>query len=189
MENRKHSWRMEINVLMAAIKWSHHLREWLFCCTFAVEMACRVANDILIPEIRRLLAEGHEVCFTPQGESMRPWIEGGRDSVVLRRMTRAARRGDIVLAQSVGGRYVLHRVLRIEAEGTHIVLMGDGNLQGEEVCTQADIVGVVVRIENRHGHRKPLMRGLLWQWLLPFRPTLLWLYRKTVWRIIKRCNA
>lgn len=179
---------MEINVLMAAIKWHYHLREWLFCCTFAVEMACRVANDILIPEIKRLLAEGHEVCFTPQGESMRPWIEGGRDSVVLRRMTRAARRGDIVLAQSAGGRYVLHRVLRIEPAGT-IVLMGDGNLQGEEVCTQADIVGIVMHIENRRGHRKPLTRGRLWQWLLPFRPTLLWLYRKTFWRIIKRCNA
>lgn len=172
-----------------AIKRHHHLRERLFCCTFAVEMACKVANDILIPEISRLLAEGHEVCFTPQGESMRPWIEGGRDSVVLRRMTHAARRGDLVLAQCTGGRYVLHRVLRIEDAGERLVLMGDGNLQGEEVCTQADIVGIVVRIENRRGHRKLLTRGRLWQRLLPFRPTLLWLYRKTFWRIIKRCNA
>lgn len=151
-------------------------------------MACRVANDILIPEIRRLLAEGHEVCFTPQGESMRPWIEGGRDSVFLRHLNRPLRRGDIVLAQSAGGRYVLHRVLRIEAEKT-IVLMGDGNLHGEETCTPADIIGIVVRIENRRGHRKLLTRGLLWQRLLPYRPTLLWLYRKTIWRIIKRCNG
>lgn len=39
-----------------------------------------VANDILIPEIAQMLAEGREVRFTPTGNSMRPWIEGGRDS-------------------------------------------------------------------------------------------------------------
>ena len=92
-----------------------------------------VANDILIPEMARLLAEGREVRFTPTGNSMRPWIEGGRDSVVLRRLLRTARVGDIVLAQSAmpdaqTAKYVLHRVVRVEENGKCVILMGDGNL-------------------------------------------------------------
>ena len=58
----------------------------------------KVANDILIPELARLLAEGKEVRFTPSGVSMRPFIEGDRDSVILATLKRAPRRGDILLA-------------------------------------------------------------------------------------------
>ncbi len=155
-----------------------------------------VANDILIPEMVRLLGEGYEVRFTPNGISMRPWIEGGRDSVVLRRLARPVRVGDIVLAQCAmhnaqctmhNGRriYVLHRVVRVENAGERIVLMGDGNLVGEETCTPWDILGFVVRIENCRGWRKPLTRGRLWRRLLPCRKQLLWLYHKTIYRIIK----
>ena len=149
-----------------------------------------VANDILIPEMVRLLGEGHEVRFTPNGVSMRPWIEGGCDSVVLRRLVRPVKVGDIVLAQCTmpgapTAKYVLHRVVRLENAGKRIVLMGDGNLAGEEVCASDDILGCVVRIENRRGWRKPLTRGRLWRRLLPYRKQLLWLYRKTIYRIIK----
>ena len=157
-----------------------------------------VANDILIPEMVRLLGEGHEVRFTPNGVSMRPWIEGGRDSVVLRRLARPVKIGDIVLAQctmhnaqctmhnaQLGVRYVLHRVVRVEKAGERIVLMGDGNLAGEEICASGDILGSVVRIENRRGWRKPLTRGRLWCRLLPHRKQLLWLYHKTIYRVIK----
>ena len=149
-----------------------------------------VANDILIPEIARLLAEGREVRFTPTGTSMRPWIEGGRDSVVLCRLLRPARVGDIVLAQSAmpnvqTAKYVLHRVVRVEENGKCVILMGDGNLMGEEVCSPNDIFGFVVRVENCRGWSKPLTRGILWRRLLPYRKQLLWLYQKTIYRIIK----
>lgn len=158
-------------------------------CIFANAMGHIVANDILIPEMARLLAEGREVRFMPNGISMRPWIEGGLDSVVLHRLERPARVGDIVLAQCTmcngAAKYVLHRVLRVEEGGCRIVLMGDGNIAGEEVCTPADILGCVVRIENRRGWRKPLTRGGLWRRLLPYRKQLLWLYHKTIYRIIK----
>mgnify|MGYP003295738826 CR=1 FL=1 len=36
-----------------------------------------IANDILFPEIERLLNEGHTVKMTPQGSSMLPFIRGG----------------------------------------------------------------------------------------------------------------
>ncbi|MBR2164925.1 MAG: peptidase S41 [Paludibacteraceae bacterium] len=142
----------------------------------------RIANDILIPELARLLAEGKEVRFTPSGVSMRPFIEGDKDSVVLAQLTRAPRVGDILLVQSetLCGKqtYVLHRLVRIE--DVHYVLQGDGNLAGEERCEQGDIIGRVIAIETPSGRRKPLTRARLWYALRPIRNYLLKIYRHTI---------
>ena len=69
------------------------------------------SNDILIPEFERLLQGGHMVEFAPRGVSMRPFIEGGRDKVILR-TCHEPRVGIIVLAR-VNNTYVLHRIYKI----------------------------------------------------------------------------
>ena len=140
----------------------------------------------MIPELARLLREGKEVRFTPAGVSMRPFIEGDKDSVILAPLNRAPQRGDILLAQvqTLCGRqtYVLHRLIRIVGE--QLTLMGDGNLAGTEVCSRGDVIGVVTRIENPKGRRKMLTRGYLWYILRPVRKWLLKIYRKIVLPII-----
>lgn len=142
----------------------------------------RVENDILIPELARLLNEEKEVRFTPSGISMRPFIEGDKDSVVLAPLGRLPKRGDILLARVTGyaGRstYVLHRLIRIEGE--LYILQGDGNLMGEEQCRLEDIIGRVVRIETPSGRRKPLTRGCVWYALFPVRKWLLKIYRHSI---------
>lgn len=139
----------------------------------------RIENDILIPELARLLKEGKDVRFTPSGVSMRPFIEGDKDNVVLEQVPDLPRRGDIILAQveTLCGRqtYVLHRLVRVE--GDTFVLQGDGNLSGEERCVRADIIGRVKQIETPAGRRKPLTRGYIWFWLRPVRKWLLKIYR------------
>ena len=146
----------------------------------------KIANEILVPELARLLAEEKEVRFTPSGNSMRPFIEGNRDSVILTPLNRSPRRGDILLVRATqpGGQvtYVLHRLVRIEhdEQGELLVLQGDGNLQGEETCRVADVIGRVRRIENPNGRAKLLTRGRLWHALLPFRGFLLKIYRHTM---------
>ena len=144
----------------------------------------RVANDILIPELARLLKEEKEVRFTPSGNSMRPFIEGEKDSVVLAPLNRSPRKGDILLAQvHIADKiaYVLHRVLRVEENEQHtlFVLQGDGNLQGEERCTRAEIIGIVKRIEYPSGRRKMHTSACLWQRLISIRRYLLKIYRHT----------
>lgn len=142
----------------------------------------RIENDILIPELARLLASGKEVRFTPSGVSMRPFIEGDKDSVILAPVNDRPKRGDILLvkATTLCGRqtYVLHRLVRIENDV--FFLQGDGNLSGEEACSLGDIIGRVVRIENAKGRRKMLTRGYLWFWLKPVRKWLLKIYRHTM---------
>ena len=142
----------------------------------------KIENDILIPELARLLSEGKEVRFTPSGVSMRPFIEGDKDSVILAPLNRAPQRGDIRLAQvqTLCGRttYVLHRLIRVEGE--QLTLMGDGNLAGTETCLRADVIGIVTRIESPKGRHKPLTRGYIWYILRPLRKWLLKIYRHSI---------
>ena len=121
------------------------------------------SNDILMPEFERLLKEGHMVEFSPRGVSMRPFIEGGRDRVILK-TCKEPRVGMIVLAR-VNNTFVLHRIYKIKGE--EIILRGDGNLKGEEVCTEADIIGRVVQIKVM-GKRKRVTRGRVWRHLPVF---------------------
>jgi len=141
----------------------------------------RIENDILIPELARLLATGKEVRFTPSGVSMRPFIEGDRDSVILAPVS-TPKIGDIILAQveTLCGRqtYVLHRLIRID--GDKFILQGDGNLSGEETCLYSEIIGRVKQIENPKGQKKILTRGRLWYVLRPVRKWLLKIYRHSV---------
>ena len=129
-------------------------------------------NEILLEEVRALLAEGREVAFTPKGNSMLPFIRGSRDTVTLKKLDTVSV-GDIVLVQLPDRRYVLHRVLNISGEAMEI--MGDGNLVGTEKCKVADVMGTAVLV---NGHRPS--KGRLWRLLKPFRRYLLGIYRRLI---------
>ena len=58
-------------------------------------------DEVMMESLATLLDEGREVRFTPKGESMRPFIEGGRDNVILRKNA-VVEVGEIVLAR-LGG--------------------------------------------------------------------------------------
>lgn len=145
-----------------------------------------VENDILIPEFAQLLSRQKEVLFTPSGVSMRPFIEGGKDSVILKPLVGEPQVGDILLASvqtaDKNKIYVLHRLARIVPRGEEriYVLQGDGNLCGEECCRREDIIGRVAAIQRPDGRNKTLTRGRIWYHLFPVRKWLLKIYRHTV---------
>lgn len=141
-----------------------------------------VPNDILIPEIGKLLSEGREVELRPKGNSMLPFIRQEKDSVVLLKKP-GVEVGDIVLAKT-GGRFVLHRVYKME--GTALTLMGDGNVAGTERCTVDDVLGTVIRIVRPGGKSVIPSKGMLWKALKPIRRYLLAFYRRIWTRICHR---
>ena len=87
-----------------------------------------MANEVLLPEVVRLLNEGHTVTLPLRGYSMRPFLEDGRDNALLKKATDVSV-GDAVLAEIAPRHYVLHRIVKIE--GQHVTLRGDGNLNVE----------------------------------------------------------
>ncbi|PWJ67707.1 hypothetical protein SAMN05720473_101584 [Fibrobacter sp. UWB15] len=137
-------------------------------------------DELILSEAIRLVGEGVEVIFPVNGRSMRPFIEGGRDSVLLVKPV-DVKPMDIVLARVIGGNYVVHRVLSIE-DGC-ATLMGDGNLQGREICECKQIYAKVTHVVHPNGYKRSLYTPFiqfvqkLWVKFLPLRRYLLKLYR------------
>lgn len=138
-----------------------------------------IANDILVHEVSRLVAEGSEVTFVPKGNSMLPFIRGGVDSVVL---VKADDIGvmDIVLARA-NSTFVIHRIIAMD--GDEVVLMGDGNIAGVERCHREDVLAKVAVIV-KDGRRRDCtgwahwIKARIWKFFLPLRRYLLAIYRR-----------
>jgi len=134
----------------------------------------------IIAEAIKLVGEGVSVTFPVAGRSMRPFIVGGKESVVLVK-PESVKVGDIVLAFVENSRYVVHRVIRIDGE--NVTLMGDGNLVGVERCKVADVKAIATHAVNAREKRRsfgnPLRRAAAWAWvrLRPVRKWLLLAYR------------
>ena len=135
------------------------------------------SNNILIPEIQRLIQQGHMVEFRPHGYSMRPFIEPDRHKVLLK-ACKHPQVGMIVLAK-IDEHYVLHRIYHIQRNT--IILQGDGNLSGQEQCTAQDIIGRVVQLKTIEGKRLRLTRASLWRRLpVAIKRLYLKIYRKLI---------
>lgn len=138
---------------------------------------------MLMQEITRMFKEkGKEsVTIVVKGYSMRPFLENGRDKVVLV-PPHAPEIGDVVLARVGEKRYALHRVIKI-GNGTY-TMQGDGNpVSMTEEFTDADIIGIakgfirkgrLVPTESREWRRY----SAAWAFLKPLRRVLLAVYRR-----------
>ena len=140
-------------------------------------------NAVLLPEIVRLLSEGHTVTLGLRGFSMRPFLEDNRDKALLARAD-SVQVGDAVLAEVKPGFYVLHRLVCME--GDEATLLGDGNLRCEH-CSVAGIKGVALgfyrkgrTVLDRTDGRKWRCYSFVWTHLRPLRRWLLAFYRR-IW--------
>ena len=148
----------------------------------------KMANSVLLPEIVKLLDEGHTVTLRLRGFSMRPFLEDGRDKALLTKAVNP-KVGDPVLAEIEPKHFVLHRIVSIE--GDNVVLRGDGNL-GTEHCQLADVKGAVIGFYrkgrqhlDRTDGRKWRIYSWVWTHLYPIRRYLLAFYRRIWLRLFK----
>lgn len=143
----------------------------------------KLSNAEFLPEIVKLLDEGHTVTLRLRGFSMRPFLEDNRDKALMTKATNP-KVGDPVLAEIEPKHFVLHRIVRID--GDRVTLRGDGNL-GSEHCTLADVKASIIGFYRKG--RTTLDRTDGWKWrtysfiwtrLYPIRRYLLAFYRR-VW--------
>lgn len=141
------------------------------------------ANAILLPEIVKMLNEGHTVTLRLKGFSMRPFLEDGRDKALLTKPT-TPKVGDPVLAEVDSKHFVLHRI--IDINGDDVTLRGDGNI-GIEQCKLKDIQGAIIGFYRKNREtldrtdgRKWLVYSWVWTRLFPIRRYLLAFYRR-IW--------
>lgn len=129
----------------------------------------QVDNHTFFEQAEALLAEGQEVRIRMRGNSMRPLLRNGRDSVVLTPRSRVAelRRGDVVLFRCAG-RHLLHRI-RTVRDGRY-TLAGDGNGRTTERCSTEDIAAVATAVVRPSGR---IVRTDCLRWRLASRAWLL----------------
>ena len=140
-----------------------------------------MTDNEIIEEAIRLVREGVSVTLPVNGNSMLPFIIGGKESVILQGPG-LIDVGDVVLAWVDGCRYVVHRIIRID--GDRVTLMGDGNLAGTEHCTLNEIKAIATHVvdakERTHYlyNRWRKSAAKIWFRLRPMRRYLLAIYRR-----------
>lgn len=143
-------------------------------------------NNEILRDLIILVNEGQRVTLPVKGNSMLPFIIGGKESVDLVKPDTIAV-GDVVLAWINGCRFVVHRIIRIE--GDQVQLMGDGNLTGEEYCQINDVKARAEYVINPQGKRRYLYSNMrlrlarLWRRLLPVRRWILAIYRRSLLKL------
>lgn len=137
-------------------------------------------NDIILEAIR-LVKEGVSVTLPVNGNSMLPYIIGGKESVILQEPT-YPKVGDVVLAWVEDRRYVVHRIIKLDYD--RVTLMGDGNVKGTEHCLLKDVKARVTHVVSADNKKRDLYSrwrvraAKLWYWLRPIRRYLLAIYRR-----------
>ena len=130
-----------------------------------------------LDNVCQMLAEGRSNIPVPvAGGSMVPFLHHG-DTVFLSVPDSPLKRGDIVLYQRSSGRYILHRIWKVRADGS-LVMVGDAQQDRELIPSQSQVRARVVSVVHEG---KPCFPGSfrwwryahIWLWLRPVRHLLM----------------
>ncbi|HIY64395.1 MAG TPA: S24/S26 family peptidase [Candidatus Mediterraneibacter stercoripullorum] len=140
-----------------------------------------VDTQIFLDAVKEMVRSGSDVPVTITGNSMSPFLVHGRDRILLSRITRPLRKGDMVLYQRTGGQYVMHRIRRINRSRDEYYMIGDAQNVTEGPLKEGQIAAVVTSV-CRKG--KWMKQGDFWWeffrrlWLniVPFRRPVLRVY-------------
>lgn len=94
-----------------------------------------------LQDVGEALKTQEEIGVLTAGCSMRPMLREHKDVVIITRIDRKLKKGDVVVYLDDKGRYVLHRIMRTDKNG--YVIRGDNNYFTERGITDKDIVGVL----------------------------------------------
>lgn len=89
------------------------------------------------------LARGESVLLRIQGVSMLPWFREGQKVRIGPAANRRLRKGDVVLFWRKPGHPILHRIVRLSADGGWVECRGDSETGGGERVPLSDVIGVV----------------------------------------------
>lgn len=140
-------------------------------------MARVLDTQAFLDTVCDLLREGQTSVPIPvTGGSMIPFFHSG-DTAYLDLLTREPRRGDIVLYTRNNGRYILHRIYKVNKNGS-FVMVGDAQQELELLPNREQIHAIVTA--GRHKGKLMTPKSLRWQlykhvwlWLRPFRYRLM----------------
>lgn len=140
-------------------------------------MARVLDTQAFLDTVCDLLRQGEKgVAIPVAGGSMIPFLHDG-DTVHLEVPSTPLKRGDIVLYTRSSGRYILHRIYRVNRDGSFI-MVGDAQQELEYIPSREQIHARVTSVRHKG---KPDQPGSLrwwfyrcvWLWLVPCRHRLM----------------
>lgn len=113
--------------------------------------------------------------YTNIGTSMLPLLKQGRDLFTIKKKTGRCQKYDVVLYKRPPQSYVLHRVVKVNANG--YVILGDNCLNKEYGIKDEEIIGVMTSFvrngrEYTTSHIGYKVYSRVWYYIYPFRKML-----------------
>ena len=93
----------------------------------------------------KILSERGVLVYTNRGNSMHPLIKEGRDVLVITSQIQDINLFDIILTKRTSGRYILHRVVRKNNDGTFDIA-GDNSYKCDRGIKKTEIIGKLTTI-------------------------------------------
>jgi hypothetical protein len=140
-------------------------------------------NSKLFPFLFKEIEAGHTIKLTLRGNSMRPFLENDRDVALLTKPV-PPRVGLPVLAEVSPGKYVLHRIVKLDGE--KMMMRGDGNYHCEQ-CKVSDIRAGVAGFYRKGRDKMDSVDGKKWRtysWFWTHTPLKLRMYILAFYRRI-----
>lgn len=151
----------------------------------------KVDTYTYMEKVRELLEEGHEIPLVITGNSMSPFLVHERDQILISRVDRPLKRGDMAFFRRKTGQYIMHRIRYIKKgkrEGEEeYYFIGDAQTVTEGPIVREQIFGLITAVQRKG---KILKEGDFWWeffqhiWLhvIPFRHIICGIYGLTARR-------
>lgn len=105
----------------------------------------RTNDNAIISSIEAELNKNGYLVYTNTGDSMHPLIRKYGDLVVIHKVTGPLKRYDVPLYKRKDGKYIMHRVLKVNTDGSYVTC-GDNRRNKEYGITDKDVLGVLYSI-------------------------------------------
>ncbi len=128
----------------------------------------RYSFSALYPILKEEIDRGNSFSFTAFGNSMHPFIRGGKDRVTLSPITENLRAGDVIFYRRQNGMFVLHRIIRVTETGFD--LCGDNQYWIESGIQPEQVIAIMTKLEKKGLILSPSsLKSRIWRFFLPFR--------------------
>ena len=140
-----------------------------------------VSNNYFAHAAERL-ASGTAVRLSVMGNSMLPFILGGKDQITLVPYSGQDLPLGIAALYQWEDKYMIHRLVKKDA--SHYHFLGDGNICRLEIIKRDQVLGILQTIHHANGKDTDatsahwLRMGMIWYHIRPIRRYLLFIFRK-----------
>ena len=129
-----------------------------------------------------------EISTLTMGASMRPMLRQHRDVVVIKRVDRPFKKGDVVLYPGGNGSFTLHRIISIK--NGQFIIRGDHNDFTEYDIKSDDIVGILKEfyLDGKYINCDKSIGYKLYTFYIMYSFTLRMFWRKHLKPLLSKCK-